>query len=44
MSNGDEMIEHLRKKEQACQDRKDGKAVNQPAKKYWWENDEQEGD
>jgi hypothetical protein len=40
----DEMREHIRRKEEAYLARKAGLPVDQkPAKKYWWETEEQEG-
>jgi hypothetical protein len=43
--NADAMLRRIKQKEQAYLDRMAGKIHEElPAKKYWWENDEQEGD
>jgi hypothetical protein len=43
--NADNMLRRIQQKEQAYLDRKAGKPSKEPpAKKWWWETDEQEGD
>jgi hypothetical protein len=40
----DEMREHIRRKEEACEAARAGKPLpQQPAKKYWRETEEKEG-
>jgi len=43
--NADAMLRRIKQKEQAYLDRQAGKVHDEPpAKRWWWENEEREGD
>jgi len=43
--NADAMLRRIKQKEQAYLDRQAGKVNDEPpAKRWWWENEEMEGD